>query len=91
MEKMIACCGVECTKCLAFIATKENNDGLRKKQAEEWSKQFNQTITPESINCDGCLSTGRHVNYLRMRSILCARYLKWGLMVYPKQKKIWMQ
>ena len=69
MEKMIACCGVECTKCLAFIATKENNDELRKKQAEEWSKQFDQTITPESINCDGCLSTGRHVSYCSMCEI----------------------
>ena len=69
MEKMIAYCGVECTKCQAFIATKENNDELRKKQAEEWSKQLNQTITPESINCDGCLSTGRHVSYCSMCDI----------------------
>ena len=66
---MIAYCGVECTKCMAFIATKENNDELRRKQAEEWSKKFNQTITPESINCDGCLSTGRHVSYCSMCDI----------------------
>lgn len=56
MERMVAYCGLICTKCPAYIAKKENNDELRKKTAEEWSKQFNQKITPESINCDGCLA-----------------------------------
>ena len=69
MKKMISCCGVECTTCRAFIATKENDDELRKKQAEEWSRQLNQTIPPESINCDGCLSEGRHVSYCSMCKI----------------------
>lgn len=57
MERMVAYCGLICTKCPAYIAKKENNDELRKKTAEEWSKQFNQEITPESVNCDGCLVT----------------------------------
>jgi hypothetical protein len=68
-KKMIAHCGVECTKCLAFIATKENDDELRKKQAEKWSRQLNQIIPSESINCDGCLSGGRHVSYCSMCKI----------------------
>jgi hypothetical protein len=57
MEGMVAYCGIICTKCPAYIAKKENNDELRKKTAEEWSKQFNQEITPENVNCDGCLVT----------------------------------
>ena len=69
MQKMIAHCGVECTKCVAFIATRENNDELRKKKAEEWSRQLNQKVLPESINCDGCLSAGRHVSYCSMCKI----------------------
>lgn len=63
MEKLIGICGLDCTKCPAFIAKKSNDDELRKKTADEWSKQFNETITPESINCDGCLSTGEHISY----------------------------
>jgi hypothetical protein len=63
MEKMTGYCGVECTKCVPFIAKKENNDELRKKYAEEQSKIFEMTILPESINCDGCLSEGEHLGY----------------------------
>jgi hypothetical protein len=63
MEKLVGICGLDCMKCPAFIAKKNNDDELRKKTADEWSKQFNQTITPESINCDGCMSTGEHISY----------------------------
>ena len=69
MERIVAYCGIECSKCPAFIAKKENNDELRKKTAEEWSKQFNETITPESINCDGCISTGQHISYCNVCEI----------------------
>jgi hypothetical protein len=64
MDTMVAYCGIECSKCPAFIAKKENNEELRKKTAEEWSKQFNHKFTPESVNCDGCLSTdGQLIEY----------------------------
>jgi hypothetical protein len=69
MEKMIAYCGIECSKCPALIAKKENNDELRKKTAEEWSKQFNAEMKPEDINCDGCLSTGVLVGYCNICEI----------------------
>jgi hypothetical protein len=58
MGKMIGYCGVDCTKCVPFIAKQENNDELRRQYAEEQSKVFDMTIDPETINCDGCLSTG---------------------------------
>ncbi len=60
---MISFCGLECTACPAFIARKEDNDALRKKTAEEWSKQFRMEFSPESIDCEGCLSTGVHGPY----------------------------
>ncbi|MBA7644661.1 MAG: DUF3795 domain-containing protein [Candidatus Stahlbacteria bacterium] len=69
MDKMIAYCGLECSKCPALIAKKENNDELRKKTAEEWSKDFGETVTPESINCDGCLADGEHINYCNICEI----------------------
>ena len=57
MEKMIAICGLACTECPAFIATHKNDDGERKKVAQEWSKEFKVDLKPEDINCDGCLAT----------------------------------
>jgi hypothetical protein len=64
MDRMVAYCGLICTECPAYIAKRDDNDELRKKTAEEWSKQFNATITPESVNCDGCLVTdGELIQY----------------------------
>jgi hypothetical protein len=64
MEKMIAYCGIACSECPTFIATQNDDDAKRKETAEMWSKQFNQDIKPEDINCDGCLSdTGRIIGY----------------------------
>ncbi len=53
---MIAFCGLVCNECPAFIATKEDDDNKRKETAEQWSKQFNTSIKPEDINCEGCVS-----------------------------------
>ncbi|NOR17595.1 DUF3795 domain-containing protein [candidate division WOR-3 bacterium] len=69
MERMVASCGLTCSKCPAFIAKKENNDELRKKTAEEWSKQFNAEMKPEDINCDGCITDGEHINYCNICEI----------------------
>ena len=60
---MIAYCGLDCTKCGAFIATANNDDVMRAKVAEEWSKAYNVDINPEYINCTGCRSTGVKVHY----------------------------
>ena len=61
MDKMIAFCGLVCTECPAFLATQEDDDAKRKEVAETWSKQFNVTIKPEDINCDGCRSEGKRI------------------------------
>ena len=64
MEKMIAFCGIECTGCPAFIAYKTDDNELRKKTAEDWSKAFNADIPPEAVNCVGCLApTGIKISY----------------------------
>jgi len=70
MEKMIAFCGIVCTECPAFLATKNDDDNERKKIAEMWSEQYNSDIKPEDINCEGCLSDGEKVfNYCRVCEI----------------------
>ena len=58
MNKYIAYCGLNCEKCEAYIATKNNDNELRKKVADKWSKLNNVTITPEMINCEGCRIDG---------------------------------
>lgn len=65
MEKQIAYCGIVCTECPAFIATKNNDDAKRKETAELWSKQFGHPMKPEDINCEGCLpDTGKKIGYV---------------------------
>ena len=59
MEKIIACCGINCGACDARIATLANDDGLRKKTAEQWSVQFNvPEMDYKMINCTGCREPG---------------------------------
>ena len=60
MEKMIAYCGLDCTQCPTFTATRENDDAARETVAKQWSKMFQMNLTAKDINCDGCKSgTGR--------------------------------
>ena len=59
MNKMIACCGIDCNECDARNATVNNDDQLRKSTAEKWQKAFNAAgITAEMINCTGCMEEG---------------------------------
>jgi len=51
MEKLIACCGLNCATCDARIATVKNDDELRKVTAEKWKQMYGASdLTPEMIN-----------------------------------------
>jgi hypothetical protein len=70
MDKIIAYCGIICSDCPTFIATKMNNDAERKRVAELWTKEYGQAFKPEDINCDGCLTKGTPViNYTKICEI----------------------
>ena len=59
MEKIIACCGINCAACDARIATMANDNALRAQVAEKWRVQYNApTMVPEMINCTGCRESG---------------------------------
>ena len=59
VKRLIAVCGLDCEKCDAYIATKNNDQTLREKTAKLWSELNNAPILPEHINCDGCRANGR--------------------------------
>ena len=60
MEKknMTSYCGLDCAKCDAYIATKNNDQALREKTAKLWSELNHVHILPEHINCGGCRADG---------------------------------
>ncbi|HJJ36804.1 MAG TPA: DUF3795 domain-containing protein [Methanocorpusculum sp.] len=61
--KYIGICGIDCETCETRIATKNNDDALRREVAEKWSRLNNVTILPEMINCDGCRMAGKKTVY----------------------------
>jgi hypothetical protein len=60
-KKMIAKCGLVCSDCPAYIATKNNDDLLREETAKKWSAMFKVDIKPSDINCDGCQSESQRL------------------------------
>lgn len=67
---MIAYCGMDCSKCEGYLATKEDNDTKRKEVAEKWTIQYNTDIKPEQINCNGCKSD--RIKFFLQKA--CAQY-----------------
>lgn len=57
MEKLIATCGLTCTECPAYIATKSKNMAALEALAITWSKQYEATVSADDCTCAGCHST----------------------------------
>jgi hypothetical protein len=67
---MIAYCGLDCSKCDAYLATIENSTTKRIETAQKWSEMYKHDIKPEHINCDDCKSNGTkffHCNNCEIR------------------------
>lgn len=58
MGNNIAYCGLDCEKCDAYLATKNNDQALRERTARLWAELNNAPILPEHINCEGCRADG---------------------------------
>ena len=56
MENIIACCGVSCHECPAYLATIHDDDEAKAKIARQWSNG-EITFKAADITCSGCLST----------------------------------
>ncbi|MEN6521770.1 MAG: DUF3795 domain-containing protein [Armatimonadota bacterium] len=79
MQDVIAACGLICSNCEAYIATKANDAESITRVAKEWSAQFDADIKPESVWCDGCMTDGErkcsHINECRIRTCAIERGL----------------
>lgn len=77
MEKLIACCGLNCETCDARIATVNNDDNLRKATAEKWKAAYNAPdLDYTMINCTGCREEGAkfsHCSVCEIRNCVKAK------------------
>jgi hypothetical protein len=70
IEEMMAYCGLVCTECPTYKATKKNDNMARAKIAEEWSRQYQHTFKPDDINCNGCQAVdGVQIGYCQVCEI----------------------
>ena len=67
MKKMIACCGVDCATCDAYVATLNNDDALRRTTAERWGAP---------VRCAG--GTGVY----KLRRLPADRRPAWGIAIF---------
>lgn len=64
MSGMIAYCGLVCSACPTFLATKNDDDVAREKTVALYAEKFEFDLKPEDINCDGCTSVaGRLIGF----------------------------
>jgi hypothetical protein len=59
MAEMIAICGLDCSECGAFQATRDDDDEKRAETAKLWSELYGAEIKPVDINCTGCVTEGK--------------------------------
>jgi hypothetical protein len=57
-EKLIGACGLGCSECEAYTATRANDGAQIEIVAQKWSRQFGTTIAADSVWCDGCMTAG---------------------------------
>ena len=70
MPEMIAFCGIDCSQCKGYIATKKADPKMKKAVAAEWSKQYGHPFRPKDVNCLGCApGDGPHLAYCGMCEI----------------------
>jgi hypothetical protein len=57
-NQLIGCCGLDCERCDARIATVTNDNALREKTAALWTRLNGVPITPDMTHCTGCRVEG---------------------------------
>jgi hypothetical protein len=56
VKEIIACCGLACSACPAYVATQSGERDVLERVAAEWRELFGlPDITADDVACDGCL------------------------------------
>jgi hypothetical protein len=63
MSFVMGACGINCSECSTYKATKANDDAYREQTAQRMREQYKININKEDINCNGCLEQGPHIGY----------------------------
>ncbi|MDP2173512.1 MAG: DUF3795 domain-containing protein [Candidatus Cloacimonadaceae bacterium] len=63
MNSFLSACGLDCQTCECYTATQEKDMENKKDIAVRWSKNYDANLSPEDINCDGCMSDGTHFGW----------------------------
>ena len=64
MATLYAACGLDCSKCDAYIATQANDRAALEQVAAKWRVDYNApTISADNIQCDGCMAGGRVIGH----------------------------
>ncbi|MFH1138015.1 MAG: DUF3795 domain-containing protein [Pseudomonadota bacterium] len=58
MSEMVAFCGLICSNCPTFLATRNDDEQARKDISALYAEKYDLHYKPEDINCDGCRSEG---------------------------------
>ena len=74
--EMIAYCGLQCTRCDAYLATQADDEARARATAVAWSQQFGVAVSVADVWCDGCLVGGKkcaHCGECEIRACAGAR------------------
>jgi hypothetical protein len=74
LDDLVAVCGVSCTLCPAYQATKSGEKANLEKVAVQWTAVSPKPFTAADIVCDGCRVNGRKSSFCATCEIfLCAQ------------------
>lgn len=57
MDETIGFCGIDCGGCRVFLASRNDDDEIRKLLSEFWAFYYDEEVPPEDFYCEGCLSS----------------------------------
>jgi hypothetical protein len=70
MSQLIAYCGLVCSECPTFLASRADDDVARARTAALYAENFGFDLAPADIDCDGCRSgSGTLMAYCRACTI----------------------
>lgn len=68
-ERLISYCGLICTECPAYQATRAGDENKAQETAELWSREYGHEIRVEDVWCDGCVVGGKKCAHCRVCEI----------------------